>query len=232
MVEMVPDSMGYDRAIVVFSPDGRLFQVEYAREAVKRGATAVGVTFKEGVLFAVKKRESKLVKPGEKIFKLDDHIAAATSGLVADARVLVDSARVKAQQNKLVYDEPISVPTMARFIADKQQIYTQYAGVRPYGVSFLIGGVNHEPILFETDPSGIMLECKARAIGKLADKINEFFEEKFKSNMSLKDAIQLAAEGLKKDGKLSLDELVITVVTKGQYQEVDEKELEKMGVKV
>lgn len=231
MVEMVPDSMGYDRTIVVFSPDGRLFQVEYAREAVKRGATAVGVTFKDGVLFAVKRRESKLVKPGEKIFKIDQHIAAATSGLVADARVLIDTARVKAQQNKIIFDEPISVTSMARFIADKQQVYTQYAGVRPYGVSFLIGGVNGEVGLYETDPSGLMLETKARAIGRNADRINEFLEKKFKSDMSRKDAIQLAADGLRKDGKLTVDELVITVITGNSYEELSLDDIRKMNIK-
>lgn len=230
-MEMMPESMGYDRAIVVFSPDGRLFQVEYAREAVKRGATAVGVTFKEGIVFGVKKRESALVKPGEKIFKLDDHIAAATSGLVADARVLVDSARVRSQQNRMLYDEPISIPTMARYIADRQQVFTQYAGVRPYGVSFLIGGVNDDGKLFETDPSGLLLECKAKAIGRSADKINELFEKKYKADMTEKEAIQLVVDAFKKEGKVTLDDLVIHTITKKKYNEADPESLKKAGIK-
>lgn len=229
-MEMMPESMGYDRAIVVFSPDGRLFQVEYAREAVKRGATAVGVTFKEGVVFGVKKKEGPLVSPAEKIFMLDKHIAAATSGLIADARVLVDAARIKAQQNVLVYDEPVSVTTLARFIADKQQIYTQYAGVRPYGVSFLIGGVNDESKLFETDPSGIMLECKARAIGNSSDKINEALEKKYKPGMDEKAAIMLVTDVLKKDEKAPADKIFIVVVTSKKYKEYDTEELKKMGI--
>ncbi len=230
-MEMMPESMGYDRAIVVFSPDGRLFQVEYAREAVRRGATALGVTFRDGVIFGVKKRESALVKPGEKIFKLDGHIAAATSGLVADARVLVDSARVKAQQNKMIYDESISVPTMARYIADRQQVFTQYAGVRPYGVSFLIGGVNDEGKLFETDPSGLLLECKAKAIGKSAEKINELFEKKYKKDMSEKETVQFIYDAFKKEGKITLEELVIHVITKKSYTEYNTEKLKNLGIK-
>ncbi len=233
MVDMTPEMMGYDRTIVVFSPDGRLFQVEYAREAVKRAPPAVGVVFRDGVVFGAKKREAGLVKPGEKIYKLDDHIGTASSGLVADARVLVDAARVRAQQNKLIYDEPVSVQTMAKSIADKQQLYTQYAGVRPYGVSFLIGGVNSEPKLFETDPSGIMLEVKARAIGKSADKINEFFEKSYKLGAEMKDALQLAVDGLKKDGKIEVDDLTLVVISKKlDFKEFSTEELREMKLKV
>ncbi len=231
-MEMMPESMGYDRAIVVFSPDGRLFQVEYAREAVKRGATAVGVTYADGVLFAVQKRESKLVSPGDKIFQIDKHMASAASGLVADARILVDSARVKAQQNKMIYDEPISVPSLARFFADRQQLYTQYAGVRPYGVSFLVGGMNNEPSLFETDPSGILLNCKARAIGKSADKINDFFEKEYKESMTEKQAAQLAVDGLKKDEKVNSKTLVFAVIDKKGYRVLSQDELKKLALKI
>ena len=229
-MDMMPESMGYDRAIVVFSPDGRLFQVEYAREAVKRGATAVGVTFKDGVVFAVQKRESKLVTPGDKIFQIDKHMAVAASGLVADARILVDSARVKAQHNKMIYDEPVSTTTLARFLADKQQLYTQYAGVRPYGVSFLVGGVNHEANLYETDPSGVILNCKARAIGKSADKINEFFEKEFKDNFDVNKAAQLAINGLKKDEKIHAKNIVISVIDKNGYKSLTHEEIKKLNL--
>ena len=229
-MDMMPESMGYDRAIVVFSPDGRLFQVEYAREAVKRGATAVGVTFKDGVVFAVQKRESKLVTPGDKIFQIDKHMAVAASGLVADARILVDSARVKAQQNKMIYDEPVSTTTLARFLADKQQLYTQYAGVRPYGVSFLVGGVNHDATLYETDPSGVILNCKARAIGKSADKINEFFEKEFKDNFDVNKAAQLAINGLKKDEKIHAKNIVISVIDKDGYKSLTHEEIKKLNL--
>lgn len=231
-MDMIPEQMGYDRAIVVFSPDGRLFQVEYAREAVKRGATAVGVVYTEGVVLAAKRKESTIVKSGEKIFQLDEHIGTVTSGLVADARVLVDMARVKAQQNKLIYGESISISTLARFTADRQQLYTQHAGVRPFGVSLLIGGVDKGPKLFETDPSGFLLDCKAKALGKAADKINDFFVKHYKDNLDKKGALQLAIDGLKKEGKVSISNLSISIIEKKKFAELNKDDLKRMGIRV
>jgi len=172
--------MGYDRAITVFSPDGRLFQVEYAREAVKRGATAIGIKTKEGVILIADRRVgSRLLEAStiEKIYKIDEHICAATSGLVADARVLIDRARLEAQINRLTYDEPISIKELAKKICDFKQQFTQFGGVRPFGVSLLIAGVDKEPKLFETDPSGALLEYKATAIGAGRNTVMEFFVE-------------------------------------------------------
>ena len=145
MQPLQQQNAGYDRAITVFSPDGRLFQVEYAREAVKRGTTSLGVKSQEGVVLVVDKRTtSRLVesKSIEKIFQIDDHIGAATSGLVADARALVDRARVEAQINKISYNEPIRVDALAKKICDLKQLYTQNGGVRPFGSALIIGGVN------------------------------------------------------------------------------------------
>src|SRR5674536_357357 len=163
-MQMAPQ-MGYDRAITVFSPDGRLFQVEYAREAVKRGTTSVGIKARDGVVLLVDKRiSSRLLEPQstEKIFQVDDHIGAVTSGLVADARALVDRARVDAQINRVVYNEPIGIETLAKKIADHKQTFTQYGGVSPYGTPLLIGGIDDTgPRLFETDPSGALLMVKA-----------------------------------------------------------------------
>ncbi len=142
---MQPGQMAYDRAITVFSPDGRLFQVEYAREAVKRGTTTVGLKFKDGVVLIVDKRiASRLMEPKsiEKIFKIDHHIGCATSGLVADARILVDQARVIAQVNKITYDEEMSVEELVKRICDYKQNYTQYGGVRPFGTALLVAGVD------------------------------------------------------------------------------------------
>ena len=184
--------MGYDRAITVFSPDGRLFQVEYAREAVKRGATAIGVKTKEGVVLLADRRvASRLLESDtiEKIYKIDEHICAATSGLVADARVLIDRARIEAQINRLTYDEPISVKELAKRICDFKQQYTQYGGVRPFGVSLLLAGVDDKPRLYETDPSGAMLEYKAAAIGSGRNVVMEYFEKEYKDDMGLDEAI-------------------------------------------
>lgn len=116
--------MAYDRGITVFSPDGRLFQVEYAREAVKKGTTTIGLKFKDGVILVIDRRiSSKLVEPDsiEKIFDVDDHIGCATSGLVADARVLVDEARKIAQIHKVNYGENIGVEMLVKRVCDYKQ---------------------------------------------------------------------------------------------------------------
>ena len=177
---------GYDRAITVFSPDGRLFQVEYAREAVKRGTTSLGVKCDEGIVLAVDKRTtSKLVEPKsiEKIFKIDQHIGAATSGLVADARALIERCRLEAQINKITYSEPIQVEALAKKICDMKQLYTQNGGVRPFGSALIIGGVYEDTCrLFETDPSGALIEYKATAIGAGRNEAMDVFEEHYKEN--------------------------------------------------
>ncbi len=214
-MQMMPQ-MGYDRGITTFSPDGRLFQVEYAREAVKRGTTAVGIKARNGVALLVDKRlTSRLLEGGsvEKIFRLDDHIGAATSGLVADARMLIDRGRIEAQINKIVYDEPIDVETLAKKICDFKQAYTQLGGLRPFGTALLIGGVyNGGCYLFETDPSGALLEYKATAIGSGRSIVTELLEQEYQEDLSLTDAILL---GLKALYKVTEGRLDITTVDAG-----------------
>ena len=197
---MQPGNMAYDRAITVFSPDGRLFQVEYAREAVKRGTTTVGIKFKDGVILIIDKRiTSPLIEPDsiEKIFKIDEYIGCATSGLVADARVLVGRARVECQINKITYSERIPVEVLVKKICDFKQNYTQYGGVRPFGTALLMAGVDQEGVhLYETDPSGAMMSYKAGSIGSGRSIVMEMFENRYKPNMPMKDAIILGLESL------------------------------------
>jgi len=226
--------MGYDRAITVFSPDGRLFQVEYAREAVKRGATAIGVKTNEGVILVADRRvASKLLEADtiEKIYKIDEHVCAATSGLVADARVLIDRARLEAQINRLTYDEPISVKELARKICDFKQQYTQYGGVRPFGVSLLIAGVDEKPKLYETDPSGALLEYKATAIGAGRNVVLEYFEKEYTDDIGFEEAIikALVAMGKAIEGELSVSgiEMGVVKVEDKRYREITGEELEK-----
>jgi proteasome alpha subunit len=211
---MVPQ-LAYDRAITVFSPDGRLFQVEYAREAVKRGTTAIGIKCRDGVILLVDKRvSSKLLEPKsvEKIFQIDEHIGVATSGLVADARVLVDRARIEAQINRYTYDEAIEVEQLAKRICDYKQTYTQFGGVRPFGTSLLIAGVNEGSArLFETDPSGALLEYKATGIGAGRNTVMELFERKFQDGLSMDDAILLGIEAILKATEGHLDPLAIEI---------------------
>lgn len=218
---MQPAQM-YDRAITVFSPDGRLFQVEYAREAVKRGTTTVGLKFNDGVVLIVDKRiTSQLVDPAsiEKIFKVDDHVGVATSGLVADARVLVDRARTDAQMNRVTYDEYVEVETLVKKICDFKQTYTQYGGVRPFGTALLIAGRDATGVhLYETDPSGALMSYKATAIGAGRAQVMEVFESDYRENVSKDDAIALGLKALYRatEGKLNAAALEMGVVTKGE----------------
>jgi proteasome alpha subunit len=208
----------YDRAITVFSPDGRLFQVEYAKEAVRRGATAVGVTCADAVvLVAYKNIVSPLLvtESMKKVYKIDDHLAATASGLVADARRLVDIARLEAQKYKLQYNEPIDVETLTKHLADLAQLYTQYGGIRPFGVSMLVAGVDSAPRLFEAEPSGALTGFKATAIGSGKKEAEAFFEKEYKDNMKVDDAIALAIKALKKseEVKLKPDTVDIAIAT-------------------
>ncbi len=224
---------GYDRAITVFSPDGRLFQVEYAREAVKRGTTSLGIKSKDGIVLVVDKRStSRLVEPKsiEKIFQIDEHIGAASSGLVADARALVDRARVESQINKITYSEPIQVESLVKKICDMKQMYTQNGGVRPFGSALIIAGINKgEAHLFETDPSGALIEYKATAIGAGRNEAMEVFEEKYDDDLSLDDAIDLALDAVFEatEGKTSKDSVEIAVIEKstGQYKKLTDDEI-------
>ncbi len=221
----------YDRAITVFSPDGRLFQVEYAREAVKRGTTAVGIVYDKGVILAVDKNvTSKLIVPKsiEKIFQIDDHIGVATSGLVADARRLVEDARVRAQRNRLVYNQPISVNGLTRDLCDIKQAYTQYGGARPFGTALLIAGVNDRPHLFETDPSGAFTEYTAGAIGMGKREVEKLLEEKYQPGVSRQDGISLALLSLNivSEGKIQAENIdMITVEVGGKYLPVPTDEI-------
>jgi len=214
----------YDRAITVFSPDGRLYQVEYAREAVKRGTTAVGIKCQEGVVLIVDKRiNSRLLEANsiEKIFRIDEHIGVASSGLVGDARALVDRARIDAQINRLTYDEPIDVETLAKKLGDHMQTYTQFGGARPYGTALLITGISDGQFrLFETDPSGTLLEYKATGIGTGRPAVMKLFEEEYTHECSIKDAITLGLKALHEatEGKFDVNTVEIGVITREEEQ--------------
>ncbi len=227
-------AQAYDRAITVFSPDGRLFQVEYAREAVKRGTTAVGIIYENGVLLGVDKAsQSKLIVPEsiEKIFKVDEHLGIATSGLVADARRLVEDARVSAQRSRLAYNEPISSSTLTRELCNTKQMYTQYAGARPFGAALLVAGVNEESKLFETDPSGAFTEFSATAIGMGKPEVEKVFEKYYREGSGRKEAIELALRGLNRVAteplrKENLE--MITIEAEREYSPIGMDELGKL----
>ncbi len=190
----------YDRAITVFSPQGRLYQVEYALETVRSGSTAMAIASKEGCVLAVEERLHTKLQNMEyswKLFQVDEHIGAVAAGLNSDARVLVDNARIRAQILRLTYDEKPTVEAVTKYVGDLMQMYTQHAGVRPFGVALLFGGVDDTGVrVFYTEPSGMVLEYDAWAIGRGAEKVKELLETEYKREMSLEDAVNLALKAL------------------------------------
>ncbi|MCC6028779.1 MAG: archaeal proteasome endopeptidase complex subunit alpha [Candidatus Korarchaeum sp.] len=192
---MFPQVTGYDRAITVFSPDGRLLQVEYALSATKRTPLAIGMKCKDGVvLLAVRKYISPLATPPEKIYRIDEHIGAIAAGLVGDGLVLIERGRMEAQYNRLIYGEPITVKNLAKRLALYKQQFTQYAGLRPFGVMIIIGGIDEGPELYVTHPGGAYYDYAAFAVGKNSDKVNEIFRQSFKQDFSLDECIKYAVK--------------------------------------
>ena len=225
--------MAYDRGITVFSPDGRLFQVEYAREAVKKGSTTIGLKYKGGVALIVDKRSmSKLLEPKstEKIHDVDDYIGCATSGLVADARVLVDEARKQAQIHRVNYGENISVEMLVKKVCDYKQQFTQYGGARPFGTALLVAGTDDLGVhLFETDPSGALVAYKATGIGSGRAAVMDLFEKEFKEDMSYNAAIKLGLKALEAaiEEKPSAETVEIGVADVGKkFRRLSEAEIE------
>jgi len=226
----MPALMGYDRTIAVFSPDGRLFQVEYAKEAVKRGVTALGIIFKDGVLLATIKPSQALMVPtsAEKIFQIDDHVGSVASGLLADGRVLIDQARIRAQVHKITYEEPIDIWNLAKSIGDRMQLYTSYAGLRPYGVTLLIGGYDKTGLhLIECDPSGMLYEWLAIAIGRGGLLANKILKQKWKKEMSEEDAISLAIDVLEKTEKKEGAVEIALIKAGEKFKKLSEEELKR-----
>jgi proteasome alpha subunit len=207
----------YDRGITIFSPDGRLYQVEYAREAVARGSASVGIRAADGVVLAADRQaRSPLIERDsiEKIHTIDDHVGVASAGHVADARQLVDVARQQAQVNQLRYEEPIGVESLTKELTDHIQQYTQTGGARPFGVALLVAGIeNGEPRLFETDPSGTPYEWQATAVGGGREDIMSLLEDEYSTEIDLDGAIGLALDSLAAASDSDLDADGVHVAT-------------------
>lgn len=201
MQSMQHQAMGYDRAITMFSPNGRLLQVEYAMKTVRIGNTAMGLVCKDGVLLVTDKRiNDKLVvaESIEKIFKIDDHVMATAAGIISDARVLVERAQGKAQENKLIYDTPVDTLTIVKDMCSLKQICTQSGGLRPFGVALLAAGVDESGLrLYKTDPTGSYYEYKAVVIGEGENDIHEKLQKEYKASMTVDQGLSFATKALK-----------------------------------
>jgi len=225
----------YDRAITIFSPEGRIYQVEYALELVKRGSPIVGVKSSEGiVLAALEPKKAKLSAPSnsKKIYKIDDHVGVAIAGLSPDARVLIKRARLYCQSNRMTYDEPADIEDLASKVGDLLQQYTQNAGVRPFGVSLLFGGVDKfRSSLIATDPSGSYRGYKATAIGRNSDKAKKVLADRYREGITLNEAIRVAVEALKEAAEepVTVDGINIAVIPKdsGVFRTLEEEEIKK-----
>ncbi|HLP79755.1 MAG TPA: archaeal proteasome endopeptidase complex subunit alpha [Acidobacteriota bacterium] len=194
--------MGYDRAITMFSPDGRLLQVEYAKKTVKQGSTAIGMVAKDGVVFITDKRiVSKLIIPSsvEKIFQIDDHIMATSAGIISDARILIERSQVKAQQYFVQYDSQIDILDVVKDIANLKQYTTQSGGLRPFGISMIIAGVDvNGSTMYVTDPTGIYFQYKAVAIGEHDKEVEDILQVEYKESLTINDCIKVGIAALMK----------------------------------
>ena len=227
-------SRGYDMTPTMYSPDGRIYQVEYAIETVKRGTLAIGIRSKEGVIMAVEEKPRTLQTSNitQKIFQVDYHIGVAAAGYIPDARVQVDGARFFSQGNRMTYDESVEVATVAKHLADQAHQFTQYGGVRPNGVSMIIAGIDQKgESIYVTDPSGPYVQFAAVAIGAGADDVNAFLEKHYKDDLSLDDAaaLAIAAINLKAEAKEDINHIKMAKVTSEAkvFEKVSESDLQK-----
>lgn len=227
---MYPNVQAYDRG-VMFNPDGRLFQVEYAKEAVRKGATSIGLIAKDSVVFVAHKNIAEpLAIPStiQKVFKVDSHVGATYSGMVADGLHIIDMARQRAQNHRLVFDDLKAVEALAKDISSYMMQATQYGGLRPYAVSLLVGGIDNGPKLFEIEPGASFLGYKADAIGAGKKVATEILVKEYRDNMSLEDAIKLGVKIIKKisEERLTKESMDIGYVQEGrEYHLLDSEEL-------
>ncbi len=228
-----PSQFGYDKATVIFSPDGRIIQVEYAREAVKMGSTAVGIKTDQYVVLAGQKRSFELIESADKVFKIDDHIASTFSGYSADGRALLQRARIEAQIERITYGEMIDPEVLSEKIGDYLQSFTQYGGVRPFGIAVLFGSVYEtETSLYFIDPGGAIFSCLATAIGANEAAAKEILKKGYKRNLPKKATIKLALDALKaaveEDESGLVAEMAIIDTKDGVVQILSQKDIDEI----
>lgn len=213
---------GYDRALSIFSPDGHIFQVEYAAEAVKRGTCAVGIKGKQCVVLGCERRSTLKLQDTRitpsKISKIDNHVVLSFSGLNADSRILIEKARVEAQSHRLTLEDPVTIEYLTRYVAGVQQRYTQSGGVRPFGVATLIAGFDprdNTPKLYQTEPSGIYSAWTAQTIGRNSKTVREFLEKNYDRSdppATVDECVKLSIKSLLEVVQTGAKNIEITVV--------------------
>lgn len=234
MEDMQHQVMGYDRAATMFAPDGHILQVEYAEKTIRLGSSSIGIVCKDCVIIISDRRQKdKLVveDSANKISEIDDHIIAVAAGIISDARVLVEKARVYAQQHRVNYDSAPTTESIVKDIANIKQQFTQYGGARPFGVALMVGGFDDKPVLFTTDVTGSYLQYKANAIGENDEKVRQKLKEKYKVDMTCSDGIKLALEIFKEvwGEDFDIERFDAGIIRKNQkIQKVSGKELEKI----
>ena len=223
--------MGYDRAATMFAPDGHILQVEYAEKTIRLGSSSIGIVFKNGVVIVSDRRQKdKLIveDSANKIQEIDEHIMAVSAGITSDARVLVEKARVLAQQHRVTYDSPPTTEAIVREIADVKQQFTQYGGARPFGVSMMFAGMNGKPSLYITDVTGTYLQFKANAIGENDEKIKEKLRSEYREGMSSREAIHLALKIFREiqGEEFNINRFDAGILEEGKITKLSGKELE------
>jgi len=240
MVETMPHQlMGYDRAITMFSPDGRLLQVEYAKKTVKQGSTAIGLQASDGVVLVTDKRiVDTLIVPKsiEKVFQIDEHIGATASGILSDARVLIERSQLKAQQHRVAYGTPIDALSIVKDICNLKQVCTQSGGLRPFGVSILVAAVDKAgPRIFETNPTGIFFQYKATSIGEAENDVDQVLHKEYKDDLDIDGCIKLALRALYmnlRDFELHRIDAAYIDTTHKRFTKVPASRIEKLFAEV
>lgn len=221
----------YDKAITIFAPDGNLFQVQYAFEAVNRGSATVGIKGKDCIVLAVEKKTTAALQDPHtirKILQVDEHIMLTFAGLQADARVLVDKARLECQSFRFNFEDEPTLEYIARFVAETQQKYTQKGGVRPFGIStFMIGYEGKEPKLYVTEPSGAYSLWKANAIGRNSKNLREYLEKNHKDDMGTNESIKLAVETLLEVVESSKNIEICVMTSAKKFEMLDDAVIDK-----
>ncbi len=235
-IDMQHQAMGYDRTATMFSPEGTIIQVEYAEKATKWGSSSIGMVCTDGVLIVADKRiDDKLIVPksANKIYEIDSHVIASAAGVVSDARVLVERAQVLAQQHRVTYDSAIEPELVIKEIANVKQQFTQYGGARPFGVFFMLAGMNgKKPELYVSNVSGNYFAYFANAIGENDEKIKEKLRERYKHDLTVKKGARIALDIFKEvqGAKFNSEKFEAVYITnEGKITRVDEGEIKNFA---